>query len=251
MNKVLVTGSEGYIGSKLVDRLEDLNVRNVRIDKVDKKMGLDICDIDIENRGYDFIFHLAGQSGVPESVDDPIEDARSNIMGTLNIIRLANENNARLIFTTTGAAKGEPESPYGVSNRACEEYIKLLCNDCVILRLSSVYGDKPKGVVDNFIREEKCVIYGDGEAQRDFVCVDDVVDAIIKSCKVERGSYEIGSGKGVKVKDIAEATGKKIEYKPTRKGDKKRVVLNNELPGWEPRVDVINYVKDKCGMLIS
>ena len=240
----LITGSSGYIGSRLLKRVyTGTELSEIAI--CDLRLGIDILNIPV-HRGVDFVYHLAAQAGVASSQFDPINDARQNILGTIKAIQIANVSNARLIFPTSGAAV-EPESPYGLSKKTAERYVKMLCEDYVILRLSSVYGDKPRGVVDTFIREDKCVIYGDGSAERDFVHVDDIVELFIQAKDFPTGSYECGSGKGTNIKTLAQATGRKIEYQDAKKGEKKSVVLENTTPSWEPKIDVLDYIREKCG----
>ena len=237
---VLISGSRGYIGSRLSQKLEyEFN----HIDTCDLKDGRDILSYEPKEK-IDIIYHLAAQAGIPESVEDPINDARQNILGTIKAIQLANKNNARLIFTAS-AASLDPESPYGLSKKTSEEYIKMLCNDYVILRLSSIYGDKPVGVVDNFIRGNRCTIFGTGYATRDFVHVDDIVEALIMARNWEKGIYDCGSNQATTIILLAMAAGKEIEYAPIRKGEKLNAVLSNTTPNWKPKIDVIEYIKSK------
>lgn len=240
MSKFYLSGSEGYIGSRLLLKLLD---ENCEVETCDFKIGRDV--LTYEPEPMDVIYHLAAQAGAMPSWKDPMYDARNNILGTIRACQLANKHNVRLIFTTSGAVL-DPESPYGESKRCAENYVKMLCNDYVILRLSSVYGEKDRGVVDTFIKQEKCTIYGDGSAIRDFVHVYDIVEALIKAKDWECGEYILGSGKGTSVRELAEATGKPIQYLPARKGEKQEVVLENTSPNWKPKVDVINYIKRKC-----
>lgn len=243
--QIVITGHKGFIGTALLKQMPDELKQFVT--GADKKDGLDILKINTKvPSNIDYIIHLSAQAGVPESFQNPTNDAMQNIIGTLKMIELANTNNARLIFTTSGASI-DPESPYGLSKKTAEEYIKMLCKNYVILRLSSVYGEKPKGVVDNFIRDSICTIYGDGDAVRDFVHVDDVAKGILKAMYWEPNkTYSLGSGKGTTVKKLARATKKTIKYKPPRKGDKENVVLENDTPDWKPEIDVIQYISDIC-----
>lgn len=244
MKNILITGSNGFIGSRLTSYLLD--------DYLDKKINLEFCDLqcgsDIINykskNKLDYIIHLAAQSGAIPSKNDPINDARQNILGTIKAVQLANQNNAKLIFTTSGASI-DPESPYGLSKKTAEEYIRMMCDDYVIVRLSSVYGDKPRGVVDTFLLLDVCRIFGDGSAERDFVHVDDIVHGLVKAMDWEKGDYTMGSGKGTTIREIAEATGKPIEYKRARHGEKYKVILQNTTPNWEPKIDVIEYVRSR------
>lgn len=236
---ILISGSRGYIGSKLKKRLFAFSIL-----ECDLKIGRDILSYDPSEK-IDIIYHMAGQAGAIPSEEDPINDARQNILGTLKAIELANRHGARLIFPAS-AASTEIKSPYGLSKKTAEDYIRLLCNDYVILRLSSIYGEKPVGVVDNFIREEKCTIYGDGSAVRDFVHVNDVVDAFYQALYWPSGVYDCGSGKGVTVLELAKATGKEIVFEDERNGEIKESILQNNTPGWNSRIDVIDWIKSYC-----
>jgi len=238
---IYITGSHGYIGSRLKSRglLFDES-----IEECDLKIGRDVLTYMPKGKP-DIIYHMAGQAGAVPSDEDPINDARQNILGTLKAIEIANKYEARLIFPAS-AASLEPKSPYGLSKKIAEEYIKMLCNDYVILRLSSIFGDKPVGVVDNFIRGSKCVIYGKGTAIRDFVHVDDIVEAFILAKNWPKGVYDCGSKKGLHILDLAVATGKEVVFEPARNGEIQRSVLENTTPDWVHKIDVIQYIKEKC-----
>lgn len=239
----LLTGNQGYIGSRLEQALlKKHKWMPETLYFLDKKNPREnINELYTIKENPDAVWHLAAQAGAMPSWDDPYQDAMDNIMATIRICKLFPD--AKLIFTTSGAAL-DPESPYGLSKRTAEDYIRMLHPNAVILRLSSVYGEKDRGVVDTFVREDKCVIYGDGSAVRDFVHVDDIVEALIKAKDWEPGTYTLGSGVGTTVKEIAEATGKPIEYMPARKGEKQEVVLDNNSPNWKPKINVIDYVRE-------
>lgn len=233
----VLTGSGGFIGSRFLKAYP-----NDAIYLVDRKDGLDVNYTQFRNK-VKTVVHLSAQAGAIPSWDDPYQDAMDNIMATIKICRTF--PGAKLIFTTSGAAL-DPESPYGLSKRTAEEYIKMIHPNSVILRLSSVYGEKDRGVVDNFIRDDKCIVYGDGSAVRDFVHVDDIVRGLIQAKDWDPITYTMGSGKGTRVQDLAEATGKEIRYCPARIGEKQEVVLQNTTPDWSPEIDVIQYIKEKC-----
>ncbi|MEX2604632.1 MAG: NAD-dependent epimerase/dehydratase family protein [Gracilimonas sp.] len=240
MSKIYLTGSAGFIGSRLWSKLFDLGIET---ENCDFKINRDILSYDPGE--VNVIYHLGAQAGAMPSWKDPMYDARNNILATIKVCEIAKKNNAKIIFTTSGSAV-EPESPYGISKQVCEKYLKLLHPNSVILRLSSIYGEKDRGVVDTFIRDDKCTIYGDGSATRDFVHVDDIVEALIKAKDWEPGEYTLGSGKGTTVRELAEATGKPIEYQEARKGEKQEVVLENTAPDWVPIISALDYIKAKC-----
>lgn len=267
----LITGHKGYVGSRLANKIQSI-CPDRELGCLDRKCNGDGYDHDINAKNFgfkgwkpDIVYHLAAQSGAIPSWDDPYQDAMDNIMATIRICEMFPD--AKIIFTTSGAAL-EPESPYGLSKSVAEKYLSMLHNNVVTLRLSSVYGEKDRGVVDTFIKEDACTIYGDGSAVRDFVHVDDIVDALIKAKDWEPGEYSLGSGIGTSIQEIAEATGKPIRYVDSREGEKQEVVLKNTSPqaklygfpievgecieesqamkSWEPKINVIDYVKQNC-----
>jgi len=235
--KILITGSEGYIGSRLKKKIQDLGIGELFL--IDLKKGNDLMTAKLPD--VDIVFHLSAQSGAIPSIENPIWDARTNILTT---IRLAEhyKGKAKIIYTTSGGAK-DPESPYGLSKKVGEEYLKMIHNNTVICRLSSIYGGKDRGVVDNFIRDEVPTVFGDGSAVRDFVHVDDIIEGLIKAMDWEAVEYEMGSGIGTSVKEIADATGKQIQYLPVRKGEKQEAILQNTTPNWKPEIEVLFYIK--------
>jgi UDP-glucose 4-epimerase len=271
---ILITGDKGYIGSRLKKALNKVfKDGGHTVYGLDHRDGLDLLSAPLPE--VDLVYHLAAQAGAIPSMQDPIWDARNNILGTIRIAQ--HYKNTKIIYVTSGGAL-DPESPYGLSKKTGEEYLRMLHNNTVICRLSSVYGEKDRGVVDNFIRFEKCVVFGDGSAVRDFVHVDDVVRGLVMAAKWDKDEYHMGSGIGTTVREIAEATGKPIEYREARSGEKQEAVLQNTTPHaklygypiylsedveqlmksgfcagvvepfheWEPRVDVIKYVKKMC-----
>lgn len=244
MKKILITGDKGYIGTLLTEHLKGL-VINGDLDATAE--GMDLVDQkDVvatkEFPDVDVVIHLAAQSGAMPSIEDPFYDARQNIMGTIRLAHYYAGTKTKIIFTTSGAAKA-PESPYGLSKHTAEAYLRMLAPDnSIILRLSSVYGNKPRGVVDTFLTSDKPVVYGDGTAVRDFVHVDDIVKGLTLAMEWEPGEYEMGSGDGTTIKEIADATGKEIDYQPARKGEIHTAVLQNSTPNWAPEINVIDYV---------
>ena len=228
---MIITGSQGFIGSYLV--------REFEAEPIDKKLGKDILDCDLPNT--DVIIHLAAQTSVIDSIKDPQYDALNNIIGT---IRLAKRyRNTRFIFASSGGAIQEKiESPYGLSKFCAEEYIKMLCNDYVILRFPNIYGQGSHSVVDKFINGD-VEIYGDGSSTRDYVHVSDLIRAIKMSLHWPTGTYSLGSEKSVPVLDLAKATGKTIKFADRIEGELQYSQVPNNT-SWKPKIDVINYIKE-------
>lgn len=170
--------------------------------------------------GVNAVVHLAANTGVGQSVSNPRLDMEVNVDGTFNVLEAARTKGIpRVVFASSGAPAGEveppiheeiaphPVSPYGASKLAgegyCSAYFKTFNIDTVILRFGNVYGpgSNHKGsVVAKFIRQalnaEPCVIFGSGQQTRDFVYVDDLVDAIMCSLESPVGgeTFQIATG---------------------------------------------------------
>jgi len=168
----------------------------------DAKVSRDVAgDIDV-------IVHFAANTGVPDSVDDPRLDMECNVIGIFNMLEAARLNSIRrFVFASSGAPAGEvqppiheelpphPVSPYGASKLAgegyCSCYFKTFGIETVSLRFGNVYGPGSKhksSVIAKFIKlaisGEMVEVYGDGSQTRDFIYVDDLVDAVIKAATV-------------------------------------------------------------------
>jgi UDP-glucose 4-epimerase len=225
----------------------------------------------------DVIFHLAAQIDVRKSVADPANDARINVEGTVNVLSAAQAHGiGRVVNTSTGGAiYGEgrqipapedhpvaPEAPYGLSKFCAEQYCEIFTRlhglSTVSLRYGNVYGPRQDplgeaGVVAIFcgklLEGGKATIFGDGEQTRDYVYVDDVVDANLRAAEADAtGPINIGLGREKSVLDIvaildANAPGGfQPDHAPERPGEVQRIALDpararQEL-GWEAKVEL-------------
>jgi UDP-glucose 4-epimerase len=230
---VVITGHQGFIGSYLTQKIKYYGV--------DKKSGNNIlyCELPMATT----VIHLAAEPGVVASVKDPYMNAFTNIMGTIRLCK--KYSNARFIFASSGGTIQEKIiSPYGLSKYTCEEYIKLLCDDYVILRFPNVYGDGSRSVIDKFLNSEESVIYGDGSATRTYGYIDDVVEAIVQAQKWPCGTYKLGGVQNYSVLEIAEAIGHPIRFEPKRKGELDHSFLPRETHVDIPEtMDVMEYIK--------
>lgn len=221
--------------------------------------------------------HHAAQVSVSASVRDPGSDADINVIGTLRIAALAVEHGVEfLIFASTGGALyGEPErlpadettpirplSPYGCAKAAAETYVHLYRRlrglRACILRYANVYGPRQDphgeaGVVAIFARAlldgKAATIHDDGEQTRDFVFVDDVVQAnLLAADRRAEGAVNIGTGQGTSVNTIyrtlarlASASAAAV-YGPPRPGDVRHITLAagaaRTLLGWAPATSI-------------
>jgi UDP-glucose 4-epimerase len=288
--RALVTGGAGFIGSTLVDRLlaeghavevvDDLstgrlsNLADARAsrDHTFSFHQMDICDPSvadlIERRRPEVVFHLAAQIDVRVSVDNPVRDARTNVLGSLNVLEGARRAGSRkVVFASSGgtiygevdpedlpvteAHPQRPVSPYGVSKKVVTDYLhafrELHQLEYTSLALANVYGPRQDphgeaGVVAIFagrlLTGEPCRIFGDGEQTRDYVFVDDVADAFVRAA--ERGSgllCNIGTGVETSVNGLYRAmadnagVSDKAEYAPARQGELARSALDASRAG--------------------
>jgi UDP-glucose 4-epimerase len=268
----VVTGGAGFIGSTLVDTLlargdevhvvDDLS--SGRREQVAEGATLHVRDIrepldePFAQARPDAVFHLAAQVDVRRSVADPAADARTNVIGTVNVLEAARAHDAQVLFTSTGGAiYGEceepareedarlPVSPYGTSKLAGEEYLaawnRLYGSRHVALRLGNVYGPRQDphgeaGVVAIFlsrIRDAKpATIFGDGRQTRDYVAASDVVRALVAAVGAPGGVFNVGTGIETSVLELwsacREASGvdADVVHEPPRLGELQRSVLD-------------------------
>jgi len=182
---------------------------------------------------FDCVFHLAGQSSGERSVKNPIEDLRRNLLSTYSIVKLIQTLKIpKLIFSSSMAIYGEqgkqpvtesmlpnPLTPYGVHKVASEQILKIACqnlqNSVTILRLFNVYGpgqelrDKHQGMLSiylSYLLENKPIIVrGSLERVRDFIYIDDVIDAMERVSEVNTPGFEIlnvCTGVGTQIYDL-------------------------------------------------
>lgn len=244
-----------------------------------KFYDLDICSPDVADifkvEGFDFVYHLAAQIDVRKSVEDPIKDNKINVLGGINILENSSlyKVSKVIMASTGGAIYGEAEeiptteyaptyplSPYGIHKLALEKYFNYYYQvfglNYSILRFANVYGPRQfKGgeagviaiFIDNAVKDQESTLYGDGLQTRDFVYVDDVVNALFLARNIEsRGEINISLGKEISllelVKNIGEAMGTPIKLKKEagKLGEQRRSCLSNtraqEVLNWHPEV---------------
>jgi UDP-glucose 4-epimerase len=214
-----VVGGAGFVGSWLVEALQD---KGIRVTVLDNLSGLtverprdaelieqDVLEVDLpallEERRFDVAFHLAGTAAVPPSVRAPIEDLTRNTVTLLSVLEAMRsaERPCALVFVSSAAVYGNSErvpmgeehplrpiSPYGISKLAGEQYVSLYSQlhglPALSVRPFSVYGPRQRKLVvyDLFTRacagEDPLVVLGSAEVSRDFVFVADVARALVR-----------------------------------------------------------------------
>jgi len=251
--------------SELQEGQCQLIVGDIRDEVVTQKVSHDV----------DVIIHFAANTGVPNSVADPRLDMECNVIGVFNMLEAARNNKVkRFVFASSGAPAGEveppiheelpphPVSPYGASKLAgegyCSSYYRTFGIDTVSLRFGNVYGPgslHKSSVVAKFIRQalngETLEIYGDGTQTRDFIYIDDLVNAVILSAITENiggETFQIASNKETTVGEITNKmvdllkiygiNNVKVINGETRLGDVKRNYSDTSkaklLLGWVP-----------------
>lgn len=240
---------------------------------------MDIRSAELEElmarRRPEVVFHLAAQADVRVSVAQPVFDADVNLLGTLRVLEGARRAGAeRVVFAASGGTLyGEPDvselplkeslpqrplSPYGVSKKAAIDYLvayrELHSLEFSALALANVYGPRQDphgeaGVVaifaERLVKGEPVTIFGDGEQTRDFVYVDDVVDAFVRGASKGGGLVcNVGTGSETSVNQLAREMAAQagvelvVDYRPLRPGELWRSCLDNSRAGiqlgWSP-----------------
>ena len=224
----------------------------------------------------DIVYHHAAQISVAESVQDPVKDAEVNIQGTLRIIEVSRRLGVqKIIFSSSGGTiYGEPSyspcdeahpirplSPYALSKRVGEQYLELYHHiyrlPYVTLRYGNVFGPRQNphgeaGVVAIFSKSmlegQQPRIFGTGDQERDFIYVDNVVDANILAMDAGQGEYNVGTGNGTSVNRIFQHLKGILKYRwdpgygPSRPGEVFKISLDSSCFqrefGWTPGISL-------------
>lgn len=287
--KCLITGGAGFIASHLVDRLIKKGHSVAVVDNLStgKKENLNpnavFYERDIQDKKIneifkkekpEIIFHYAAQIDVRKSVEDPIESAKTNILGSLNVLENCRKFGVKkIVFASTGGAiygeadviptpesyTARPVSPYGIEKLIVEHYLNFYKKeyglDYLILRFANVYGPRQNskgeaGVIaifcDNILDGKNPTINGDGKQTRDFVFVDDIVSCNILGLeKNKTGVFNVGTGKETDINAIFQKINGffGLKYKeihgPQKSGEQQRSCLDfikaKEILGWYPK----------------
>lgn len=302
---ILVTGGCGFIGSHITDALIDKKHKVVVMDNLSSgnlknlNSKAEFIKGDITNRDdieaifnrfpIDAVCHHAAQISVAVSMENPLFDVNTNIIGIINLLQACSKYKVkRFVFASSAAIYGNPvylpideEHPkyplsfYGLSKFTSEQCIRIFAenNDMTygILRYANVYGPRQKaegegGVVAVFmnrmVEKKDCYIHGDGKQTRDFIYVKDIASANVKALECST-SFTANVSTNVYTDIISlfdimkNQVGyeKKAVFTEPRKGDIKDSYLRNtginELLSWLPEYDLNEGLKETAKYFLN
>tara|TARA_A100001015_G_scaffold131566_1_gene146015 strand:+ start:36 stop:890 length:855 start_codon:yes stop_codon:yes gene_type:complete len=272
MKKVLVTGGVGFIGSNLIKQLVKNDFKVTSIDNYstgsinNEIKGVEYINDDIENihkiqTNFNLCFHLAAQSRVQPSFDNPNESLRVNVNGTSRVMEWAKKNNTKVIYAGSSSKHHDPsDSPYAMykflGEQVCLLYKKSYNVNVEICRFYNVYGpgenvDEKFGNVigiwtAKIKKNQPLPIVGDGKQRRDFIHVYDLVDGLIKIAESDishNDAWELGSGINYSVNDLFNFFKNKYDIEsiniPDQPGNYRKTLRTNDdtlkLLNWDPK----------------
>ncbi len=296
--RILVTGGAGFIGSHVVEALvrDGTTVHVLDNLSTGRRENLpdgvrffhgDLLDghlLDQALEGVQGIIHLAARVAIRDSLIHFPEDAQTNLIGTLNLLKQAGVRRVKkFVFSSSMAVYAdrddpvpipetytlEPISPYGLSKLSAEKYVSLLARELgmqsVCLRYFNVYGPRQAftpyvGVITIFIEHllkgTPPVIFGDGEQRRDFVCVEDITRATLLALDADLGHeiMNVGTGTGTSVNQIARLLIEKLRpdlepvYEAAQPGEIRHSIADisriRDRLGFQPRARLQDKIDD-------
>lgn len=293
--KSIVTGGAGFIGSHIVDRLVELDHEVIVIDNESATVHdhfyyndkatyykIDVGDytgIRPLFEGVDYVFHLAAESRIQPTIDNPLLCLLTNAYGTASVLQSAREAGCKkVMYSSTSSVyglKNKPPlredmsedclNPYSVTKytgeKLCKIYTELFGLKTVTFRYFNVYGPREplKGpyapVVGLFLRQKRAgeplTIVGDGFQRRDFTHVDDVVEANIRAMSYKGNSllFNVGTGCNHSVLELAKMISDTIKFIPSRQGEAKETLadVENIMFGfdWHPSKKIEDYIQEQ------
>lgn len=271
MKNILVTGGVGFIGSNLIKSLIEKGFTVVSLDnystgsKSNEIQNVKYYNLDIENiskikESIDVCFHLAAQSRVQPSFEDPEKSFRINVLGTSKVMEWARINKVKIIYAGSSSKHHDPsDSPYAMykflGEEVCKLYKKSFDVNVEIARFYNVYGpgeniDEKFGNVlgiwrSKLIKGEPLPIVGDGNQKRDFIHVYDIVDGLIKIAltqKIHNDAWELGTGINYSINELFKYFKDKFDVNsiniPDQPGNYRQTLRENDdslkLLDWKP-----------------
>ena len=271
MNKILVTGASGFIGSALTCRLKSSGHDVIAMDSTTGDIASADTLAGLEEEDFRHIFHLAGRTYVPNSWADPLAFCQTNVLGTVNVLEFCRKKHAAMTYVSA-YVYGHPDSlpvsedsairpsnPYALTKRlaeeTCEFYSITYDLPMTVIRPFNVYGIGQEkhflipSIIDQALDGGKNIVVKDLLPRRDYIYLDDLVTALLGTLGKADGYrvYNIGSGASLSVQEVIDviqtvaSTNKNVVCdQATRPNELMDVVADisragNEL-GWHPRV---------------
>ena len=237
--KILLTGSEGFIGQHLKSFLKDKH----QLICLDKKTGNDLltCDLDYD---VDLVIHLAGLSGVRDSLDNPVDYWTNNVVATYRIFKQFDKG-PKILYASSSTAYEPWRNPYAMSKHYMES---IAPHNALGMRFTTVYGPgaREQMLIPKILKDD--VNYINVDHSRDFIHVDDIILSIdTVMSKPITGIIDVGTGVSNKLVDIASYF--KIDYLKMIGDETERLdntadttILNNY--GWKHKVNLYQYIEE-------
>ena len=248
MKKILITGSEGFVGKNLIRYLKNYSFQI--IETKDKSFDLKLNESWKQIEKCDYLIHLAGKSFVPKSWEEPARFIENNILLITNALEYCRVNKTKLIFLSSylyGNCKKIPikenapieaTNPYALSKLLAEKLCYFYKNNFqvnnIILRVFNLYGPgQPKeyllSKITNQVRYENIIKVDNLSPKRDYVYIDDLCSAIVKAINYKGNEhiFNIGSGKSYSVKEVIEFI--QNIYGTSLNIDEKKLIRKNEI----------------------
>ena len=235
---ILLTGHKGFIGNRLLQYLQSKDHTIIAIDKL---TGHDILSCDFPHN-IETVIHLAGLSGVRDSLNNPTDYWKTNVIGSQRIFDFYKTK--RVIYASSSTAYEPWRNPYAMSKYSMEQ---LDHNNSVGMRFTTVYGPgaRKNMLIPKILRND--IQYLNVNHVRDFIHVNDIINAVqVLMNNTFRGVIDVGTGVSNKLVDIADYF--KIDYKSVIGGETERIdntadtsILNKF--GWRAKINLYDYIE--------
>ena len=234
---ILLTGSEGFIGKHLYNSLRDL----YNVIGFDKKVNQDILNTALPDE-VDLVIHLAGSSGVRDSLDNPREYWENNVEASRIIFN--KYKNKRILYASSSTAVEPDKNPYAASKYLIE---RMAPEGSIGMRFTTVYGPNARDNMLIPMIEQNNVPYINVDHSRDFIHVYDLVCAIKKVMKSNiSGVIDVGTGFSINLNDLMSYLGLKVKKRLGKYYERRDNVADINILkqlGWNPKYKLFDYLR--------
>ena len=239
---ILLTGSEGFIGQHLQSFLKD----KYNLICLDKKTGNDLitCDLDYD---VDLVIHLAGLSGVRDSLDNPVEYWTNNVVATYRVFKQF-KNGPKILYASSSTAREPWRNPYAMSKFYMET---IAPHNALGMRFTTVYGPgaREQMLIPKILRDD--VSYINVDHSRDFIYIEDLLTAInfliVNKPPRKRKVIDVGTGASHNLLILShlniDVKDKRMGTMFERKDNKAQIGVLSEM-GWVPKTNLLDYLKE-------